>query len=95
MNDRFERRVHAAAVATWQTALIAVLFIVLQWLVYLAVIHARPDWVQAMWPGYTWESIQIVWFWAIAAMKFLVWLLVIVALWLTIWAKQLRKHITK
>ena len=45
MNDIFEKRVRAAAVAGWWVVLIALAFIVLQWLIYLAVIHARPAWV--------------------------------------------------
>jgi hypothetical protein len=42
MNDTFEKRVRAAAVAGWWTVLIAVLFIIVQWIAYLAVMEARP-----------------------------------------------------
>jgi hypothetical protein len=37
----------------------------------------------------------MVWFWAIAILKFCVWLLALVALWLTLWARQLRKQASK
>ncbi len=94
MNDTFEKRVRAAAVAGWWTVLIAIAFIVLQWLIYLAVVHARPAWLLSMWgPNLDWAFVQTVWFWAIALMKFVMWLMVLVALWLTLWARQLRKQI--
>ena len=96
MNDTFEKKVRAAAVATWLVVLIAVAFIVLQWLAYLAVIHARPAWFLSMWgPNLDWAFVQMVWFWAIALLKFLWWLTVLIALWLTLWARQLRKRISE
>ncbi|MCE5267738.1 MAG: hypothetical protein LLG00_07620 [Planctomycetaceae bacterium] len=94
MNDTFEKRVRAAAVATWWVVLIAVAFVVLQWIVYLAVTTARPAWVLTMWgPHVDWPFVQIVWFWAIAILKFIIWLAVLVALWLTLWARGMRKRI--
>jgi len=45
-----------------------------------------------MWgPNFDWAFVQTVWFWAIAVLKFIVWLMVLIALWLTLWARQLRK----
>jgi hypothetical protein len=88
----FERKVNAAAIAGWWLALIAVVFVVAQWLVYLAVVHARPAWILSLWgPHIEWPFVQVVWFWGIAAMKLLLWLVVLIALWLTLWARQLRK----
>jgi len=93
MHDVFEKRVQAAAVAMWWVVLIAVGFILLQWIFYLAVMHTRPAWLLAMWgPDVDWAFVQNVWFWAIAILKFIVWLMVLAALWLTLWARQLRKH---
>ena len=93
MNDVFAKRVQAAAVAGWWVVLITLAFVVLQWLVYLAVIHARPACILSMWgPDLDWAFVQTVWFWGIATMKFILWLLVLVALWLTLWARQLRKR---
>jgi hypothetical protein len=91
-NDPFEKRVRAAAVAGWWVVLIAVGFLTLLWLIYLAVMSAHPAWLLTMWgPGVDWPFVQNVWFWAMAAFKFCVWLLVLVVLWLTLWARQLRK----
>lgn len=94
MNDVFEKRVRAAAVALWWVVLIGVAFITLQWFAYLAVIHAKPAWILSMWgPNIGWAFVQTVWFWAIAILKFVAWLMVLIALWLTLWARQLRKRL--
>ncbi len=90
-NDAFEKRVHSAAVAGWWTVLIAVVFITLQWIVYLAVVSARPAWFLSIGgPGVDWDFVQRVWFWAIVALKFVLWLLILVVIWLTLWARRLR-----
>ena len=58
MNDVFENRVRAAAIAGWWTLLIAVGFVLLQWILYLAVTTARPAWFLAMWgPGMDWAFV--------------------------------------
>jgi hypothetical protein len=94
MNDTFERKVRAAAAAGWWMVLITWAFVVLQWLIYLAVIHARPAWFLGLWgPNLDWTFVQTVWFWGIAILKFILWLLVLIALWLTLWARQLRKRL--
>ena len=93
MNDVFERRVRAAAVAGWWTLLVAMAFITLQWFVYLAVMSAKPVWLLALWgPDVSWAFVQNVWFWAVAVFKLCVWLLTLLAFWLTLWAWQLRKR---
>jgi hypothetical protein len=49
-----------------------------------------------MWgPDFDWVFVQMVWFWAIAILKFLVWLMVLVALWLTFWATLLERRIAE
>ena len=93
MNDVFEKRVRAAAVAGWWVVAIVLGFIVLQWIVYLAVMHERPGWFLAMCgPDVDWAFVRAVWFWAIAVLKFILWLMVFAVLWLTLWARQLRKQ---
>jgi hypothetical protein len=45
-----------------------------------------------MWgPGVEWPFVQNVMFWVIAGFKLCIWFLVLVTLWLTLWARQLRK----
>lgn len=93
MNDVFEQRVRTAAVAGWWTLLIAVVLIALQWGVYLAMGAEPPAWAQRIWgPGMTWPEVQHIWFWIVAVLKLCVWLLAMVVLWLTLWARQLRKR---
>jgi len=93
MNDTFEKKVRAAAVAGWWVVLVATGFLTLQWLVYLAVTNTKPAWFPALWgPGVDWPFVQSVWFWVTVVFKFFVWLLVLAVLWLTLWARQLRKQ---
>jgi len=92
MNDSFEKKVRAAAVAGWWVVLVGIGFVTLIWLMYLAVMSYQPGWILAMFgPGITWPLVQNVWFWAAAGFKFCIWLLTFVVLWLTLWARQLRK----
>jgi hypothetical protein len=92
MNDLFEKKVMAAAVALWWVVLVGIGFVTLIWLMYLAVMAYQPGWLITMWgPEITWSFVQEVWFWAVVGVKFCAWLFVFVALWLTLWAKQLRK----
>ena len=94
MNDPFEKKVRAAAVAGWWVILIAVGFLALLWLIYLAVMSAHPAWLLTTWgSGLDWPFVQHVSFWAMATFKFCVWLMVLAVLWLTLWARQLRKKL--
>ena len=92
MNDAFEKRVRAAAVAGWWTILIAVGFLTIQWFLYLAAMSAHPAWILSVWgPGVEWQFVQTVWFWFLGAFKFCLWLMVVPVLWLTLWARLLRR----
>src|ERR1700746_368919 len=92
MNDTFEKRARGAAVAGWGVILIAVGFLTLIWLAYLAVMSTHPAWLLAMWgPGVDWPFVRNVWFWAMVAFKFCVWLMIVAVFWLTLWARRLRK----
>ncbi len=93
MNDIFEKRVRAAAIAGWWTVLIAVGFITVIWVIYLVVMSARPAWFLWMCgPDMDWAFVRIVSFCAIAFLKIVWWLMVFVVIWLTLWARQLRKQ---
>jgi hypothetical protein len=93
MNDIFQQRVRAAAAAAWWTVFVALAVVLLQWGAYLLVLSARPAWFQSLWgPDVDWAFIRSVWFWGIVVLKFVMWLLALVAIWLSLWAGQLRKH---
>lgn len=42
-------------------------------------------------PGVSWEYVQNVGFWIVSVFKLCIWLMALVVVWLTLWAKQLRK----
>jgi hypothetical protein len=92
MNDPFEKKVRAAAVAAWWVALIGYALLTLTWVVYLVFVSSRPAWMRAMWgPDVTWDFMQTVSLWFMGVFKLFLWFLFLVALWLTLWARQLRK----
>ena len=90
-DDAFQSRIHAAAIAAWWTLLLAGVFFLLQWLLYLGITSSQPAWVVSFWgPGATWESIRTLWFDALIVLKLSLWPLVLIAMWLTLWARRLR-----
>jgi hypothetical protein len=93
MDNDFENRVRAAAVGGWWTLLIAVVFLVVQWITYLIIMNTRPAWILSMWgPNLDWAFVQNVWFWGVAILKLVVWLMALAVIWLTLWARQLRRR---
>jgi len=93
MNDTVEMRIRSAAAATWWTLLIGMAFLTVQWILYLVFMSSRPGWLLSLWgPNLGWENINQVWFWALVLIKVFLGLIAFVALWLTLWARQLRKH---
>lgn len=92
MDDLFRKRVRDAAIAGWWTVLIASIFVTLQWLGYLHLMHARPDWVMKVWgPDISWERIQRVYIWGVGTFKLIIWVMIMVSIWLSLWARRLRK----
>ena len=77
--------------------LIAYALLVVTWVAYLAIVSARPEWVLRMWggdianQGRTWEFLQTVSLWFLGVFKLFLWFLILIVLWLTLWARQLRK----
>ena len=92
MNDSFEKKVRAAAIAAWWVVLIGYVLLTVVWLVYLALVTTRPAWLLAMWgQAVTWDFMQTVSLWFMGVFKLFLWFLFLVALWLTLWARQLRR----
>jgi hypothetical protein len=48
MNDPFEKKVRAAAVARWWVILIGYELLLVTWLAYLVILSARPAWSLVM-----------------------------------------------
>ena len=88
----FEKKVRAAAVAGWWAVLIGYALLLLTWGVYLALVSARLAWLLALWgQDVTWDFMQTVSLWFLGVFKLFLWFLILVALWLTLWARQLRR----
>ena len=93
MNDSFEKKVRAAGVAAWWVVLIGYALLTVVWVVYLILVTTRPASLLSMWgQNVTWEFMQTVSLWFMGAFKLILWLLLLIALWLTLWARQLRKE---
>jgi hypothetical protein len=92
MNDNFESRIRCATVAGWWTLVIAVALFLIQWIVYLLLVPAQPAWLLTLWgPGATWQEIRTLWFWFLVFFKAFLLLVALLLVWLTLWARQLRK----
>ncbi len=92
MNDDLERRVRSAGIAGWWTLLIAAAVLLLQWLAYLVIVSSRPAWVLSLWgSGTTWPELQQLWLLATVVAKLSLFILALPCLWLTLWARELRK----
>jgi hypothetical protein len=93
MRDEFERRIHTAAIAGWWTLLIATGVLLVQWIAYLIIVPAEPAWVLSLWgSGADWPHVRAYWFWFLAGFKAFIALCAILPLWLTMWARQLRRQ---
>ena len=93
MNDMFEKRVRAAAIAGWWVVVIA--YAASRYVARLPCHRDRsPSWLLTMWGGgdVSWSFVQTVSFWFMGAFKLCLWLLILAVLWLTLWARQLREH---
>jgi hypothetical protein len=92
MNDPFEKKVRAAAVAGWWVVLIGYALLLITWVAYLGIVSTRPAWLLGMWgQDLSWDFLQTVSLWFMGVFKLLIWILILVALWLTLWARQLRR----
>lgn len=92
LDNALRGKVHAAAVAAWWTLLVAVAFVIVQWLGYLLALNLRPAWYLSMCgPGVTWESLAPMWFHALVLLKLGLWPIAIAAVWLTLWDRGLRE----
>jgi hypothetical protein len=92
MNEDRAKRVRSAAIAGWWTIGAAVGFLMVQWVAYLVFSEFRPGWLQVMWGrDMSWEAVQMVWLLMGAVFKLCVWVMALVVLWLTLWARRLAK----
>jgi hypothetical protein len=92
MDDLFTKKVRVAAVAGWWTLLIAFCILLIQWLAYLLIMTKQPTEILCLWgEGVPWQEIRTVWLWAMVAYKLGIVMMLFVVIWLTLWARQLRR----
>jgi len=92
MDEIFIKKVRTAAVAAWWTVLIAYIILLLQWFAYLLIMPRQPAGMLFFWgEGVTWQEIRDIWLWAMISYKLIVAIMMFGAIWLTLWAKQLKK----
>jgi hypothetical protein len=92
MDEKFIKKVRAAAVAGWWALLIAFGILLIQWLSFLLMMSKQPTGIVYLWgESFTWPEIRTVWLWAMVAYKFVISLMIFVVIWLTLWARQLTK----
>ena len=92
MDEIFIKKVKAAAVAGWWTVLIAYCILLIQWVAYLVIIKTQPTGMLCFWGGgITWPEISDIWLWAMVAYKLGVAMMIFIAIWLTLWSRQLAK----
>jgi hypothetical protein len=96
MDSVFEIRVKTAANAAWRAILVGVIVLTLQWIAYLIITSTHPAWLLFLWGrDATWPFVQFVWFCSTAVFKLALGVLALGALWLTLWARQLRKQVAR
>jgi hypothetical protein len=94
MNGTFETRLRASARAGWWTLLIGAVFLTFQWIIYILLMSGRPSWPLVLWGnGISWDIVQNLWLWGAAIFKLCLWLMALVVIWLTLWARQLRRTV--
>jgi len=92
MDEIFTKKVRAAAVAGWWTLLIAFCILLIQWLAYLLIMTRQPAGILCLWGGgITWPEIGTILLWAMVAFRIGVAMMILVVIWLTLWARQLAK----
>jgi hypothetical protein len=94
MSKLFEIQVRAAAIAGWWTLLIGVVFLTLQWILFLVLTSSKPAWILSLWGGsFEWETVRSLWLLGTAVLKLCLLLFALIVVWLTLWARQLRNKL--
>jgi hypothetical protein len=92
MDTGFFVKVRAAAASGWWACALGWSLIAAQYLLYLYVTSSRPAWLAGLWgPDLDWPFVSRVWFAATAALKGVVFLMLLASFWLTLWARALRQ----
>lgn len=92
MTGTFTQRVRAAASAGWWTIIIAAVWLMVTWCAYLVMRHYRSGWVLTLWGGgVTWDQVHWLMLIFTAVFKLILFTMLMVTIWLTIWGRKLKK----
>jgi len=92
MNDTLAQRVRSAAIAGWWTLLIGAIWLTVGWAAILILLGAEPAWLLRLWGGHTnWQQVNDLILWMYAAFKLILFVAVLVTIWLSFWARRLRR----
>lgn len=93
MDENCYKRVRALAISSWWTTLIATIWLTAVWLIWLALLRAQPGWILSLWGGgdLTWSDVRRLILVFFAVMKLVLWVWVMGAICLSIWARRLRR----
>lgn len=97
MDESLSKRVGAAAAAGWWTILIGAIWLTVAWVIWLVILGTRPAWLLTLWGGgrLTWATVQTITLAVMGAMKGLLLAGLLVVIWLTLWARSLRRQETQ
>ena len=95
MSDQLATRVRSAATAGWWTILIAMIWMTAGWLLWVFwLLPCQPSWVITLWGGQeflNWQDVYNVFFAFMAAWKLMLFALVLATIWLSLWARKLKR----
>ena len=93
MDDTLAKRVKAAAVAGWITVLLFAAFLTVAWLMVMLWLQVKPQWVLKLCGGgeFNWDKLQMMYLWGFAIMKMLLWAMLAVVVWLSLWSWKLKR----
>lgn len=93
MNESLENKVRTASKAGWKVLSIFFAILVVQYILYLNISQANGSLLLSLLgKGVSWEQIQTLWIWMMSVYKVCFLILLILNLWITIWANELRKQ---
>ncbi len=92
-DKQLARRVGAAAASTWWTVLIGGVWATISWLGYLCIMKNQPKWIMRLWGGgdLGWNDVQDVCLLFFGIFKLVLWVTVMLAIWLTLYSRRLRR----
>ena len=92
-NELVRKNVCAAAAGAWVAAIVGMVWLTLGWGLWRLILHAEPGWLLTLWGGgaLTWAQMQLMCIGFFGLFKLIIFVVILAAICLTIWARRLRK----